>query len=239
MSINPPRPASEDPYLAVAIARAERRRAALEELGDIGMGLARQIGAHAAASMAAVNEAHGGDPGRAFAAVSRAVRMTLALESWFDDQILILRQGIYPTPRVRAAVPAKTVEAAAERAIVAKAPDPRRDRVDVAVREAIHLEVETITVAREKIDALHERLFDSETYDALLDLPFRGVVAAICADLGLQPDWQLWSDDVGFVAPPGRRRVDWTLLVARSFPPGKTAATKTSAAKPPPIHRRE
>ena len=84
------------------------------------------------------------------------------------------------------------------------------------MREAIRLEVETITDAHEALDALNERLFDREAYDVLLSLPLRHAVAAICADLGLEPDWTLWSDEAGFVAPPGRRRVDWTTLCANS-----------------------
>ena len=93
------------------------------------------------------------------------------------------------------------------------------------MREAIHIVVENITDARERLDALNERLFDRETYDVLLKLPLREAVAAVCADLDVDPDWTLWTDDAetGFVAPPGRRRVDWTTLVALSFPP-----------KPPP-----
>lgn len=236
MSIAPPhlRPESDDPHVAAAIARAEQRRARLERLSEIGMALAEQVGAHAAAAMAAVNEEAGGDPARAFATVSRAVRMTLALEARFDDQIMAMRRGQLPAPRGYRSMPADKAGEAEAAHMVARQPDPRRDRADKAVREAIHLEVETITHAREKIDALNERLFDSEAYDVLLDMPVRETVAAICADLGLNPDWDLWSDEVGFVAPPGRRRVDWTTLVAQSWPP-----KPAKGAKLPPIRRRE
>lgn len=101
------------------------------------------------------------------------------------------------------------------------------------MREAIHLEVETLTEARERLDALHERLFDRESYDVLLTLSFRDAVAAICADLGLRPDWTLWIDDVGFVAPPGRRCVNWSKLCAES--PRETAVR----VKQPMVHRRQ
>ena len=236
MSINPPHPLPEreDPHVAATIARAEQRRGKLERLSDIGMNLAEQVGAHAAAAMAAVNEDRAGDPARAFATVSRAVRMTLALEARFDDHILALRRGQLPAPRAaRSSAAEKPAEPEAAQPVV-KTPDPRRARVDAVVREAIHLEVESLNHARETLDALNERLFDREAYDVLLDLPLRDVVAAICADLGLSPDWDLWTDEVGFVAPPERRRVDWTTLVAQSFPP-KAA----KGAKPPPTRRRE
>ncbi len=87
---------TDDPHLAAALAKAERRQALLEELTDIGMNLARQIDAHAAAAMAAINEEHGGDPARAFATLSRAVRLTLAMEARVDAQILALRNGRVP-----------------------------------------------------------------------------------------------------------------------------------------------
>ncbi len=232
MSVNPEFSDPEDPHVAATIARAERRRGKLERMSDIGMDLIEQVGAHAAADRAAVNEARGGNPCRAFAVVSRAVRMTLALEARVDDQILAMRRGEFSAPRRVRAAAAETAEPETAQPVV-KLPDPRRDRADIAVREVIHLEVESITEAHERLDALHERLFDRECYDVLLNLPLRDAVAAICADLGLEPDWSLWTDDTGFVAPPGRRRVDWTMLCAKKPPP------ETARAKRPALHRRQ
>ncbi len=227
MSINPAFSDSEDPHVATAIARAERRRSKLERMSDIGMDLVEQVGVHAAA----VTEKREGDPCRAFAVVSRAVRMTLALEARVDDQILAMRRGEFPAPR-RVRAPTEIAEPETVNR-VAKLPDPRRDRADAAVREAIHLEVETITDAHERLDALNERLFDHENYDVLLNLPLREAVAAICADLGVDPDWSLWTDAAGFVAPPGRRRVDWSRLCAGKAPP------EGARAKRPALHRRQ
>ena len=223
----------ENPHVAAAIARAERRRAVLERLSEIGMNLAEQIGAHSAASMAAVNEERGCDPSRAYATVSRAVRMTLALEARVDGEILALRRGELPAPRRCRALGAVEIAQPESPRPVAKAPDPRRDRAGDAVREAVHLEAKSIDEARETLDALNERLFDSEAYDVLLNLPLRDAVAAICADLGLSPDWSLWTEDAGLVAPPGRRRVDWTTLCVQSAPP------EGARAKRPPLHRRQ
>ena len=45
---------------------------------------------------------------------------------------------------------------------------------------------------------LHDSLIEREDYDAFLSRPFRECVAAICSDLGLSPDWSLWSDETGF-----------------------------------------
>ncbi len=85
-----------DPHRAEALANAERRRAMLARLAEIGMELAEQIGAHTAAAMAAINEDKAGDPTRPFATVARAVRLTLALEARVDAQILALRNGKLP-----------------------------------------------------------------------------------------------------------------------------------------------
>ncbi len=224
MSIKPALSGPEDPHVTAAIARAERRRAMLERISEIGANLIEQIGAHAAAAIAATNEKREGDPSRAYDMVARSVRMTLALETRIDDRILALHRGEVPTPR-RVSAPVAEPEA-----VVAFAPmkisDPRRDRVADAVREVINLEAESITEARERLDALNERLFDRESYDVLLRLPFRDTIAAICADLALVPDWSLWTDETGFVAPPGRRRVDWTRLCAESPRPEATDAKR-------------
>lgn len=229
MSVNPAFSAPEDPHVAAAIARAELRRGKLERISDVGMQLVEQVGAHAAAAMAAVNEERKGDPCRSFAVISRSMRMTLALEARFDDQILAMRRGEFVGPR-RGRAPTAESEVAV---LAAKTPDPRRDRAGDAVREAIHLEVKTITEARERLDCLNERLFDRESYDILLKLPLRDVVVAICADLDIAPDWSLWTDDAGFVAPAGRRRVDWTKLCAESPRPAG------DRVKEPTPHRRQ
>jgi hypothetical protein len=103
-------PATADPHLADALAHAERRRAVLVRLSVIGMELAERVGAHSAAAMAAINEDKGGDPTRAFATLSRAIRLTLALEARVGAQVLALRNhrlppgwapGVQPAPHQR------------------------------------------------------------------------------------------------------------------------------------------
>ena len=69
-----------------AAARAERRLALLEEMAEIGMNLLRRLGAEA-----------DGDPretGEAFAKLSRAVRLTLALEAKTDRELAELKAGV-------------------------------------------------------------------------------------------------------------------------------------------------
>ena len=144
---------TDDPHLADALAQAARRRAMLAELAEIGMNLARDVGAHAAAAMSAINEDNGGDPTRAFATVSRAVRLTLAMEARNDAHILAFRNG---------RVPAGWGAAAAPRSVV---PSPRAAETG------------------EGRGALREHLVDREDEEAFLDLPFENGVEAIRRDL--------------------------------------------------------
>ena len=156
MSAHVPRPLPTTPNLAAAaaLAKAERRLALLEELSDIGMNLARQIDAHAAAAMAAINEEHGGDPARPFATLSRAVRLTLAMEARVDAQILAMRNGKVPAGW-DAAAPAVRVEptlrARAERS------------------------------AARVLGSLRENLTDWEDDEEVLKRPFAAGVGAILA----------------------------------------------------------
>jgi hypothetical protein len=45
-------------------------------------------------------------------------------------------------------------------------------------------------------------LSEADRFHRLLNGPLKDAVAAICADLGLGPDWSLWTED-GFPPPPG------------------------------------
>jgi hypothetical protein len=56
---------------------------------------------------------------------------------------------------------------------------------------------------------------DDDRFEALLKGSLKKAMAAICADLGLTPDWSLWTD-AGFPAPPGGGEEDW----AAFFEPG-------------------
>ena len=160
MSSPDPVVSDPDPDLADALAHAERRRAMLERLSVIGMQLAEQIGAHTAAAMAAINEDKGGDPARAFATVSRAIRLTLALEARVDAQILALRKGRTP----------------AGWALGAQAAPHGRRSCEAARSHEIE---ESLRPAR-------ENLIDRDPAEDFGPGAFGEVVAAIRADLGLR-----------------------------------------------------
>jgi hypothetical protein len=193
-----------DPHVAAAIARAERRREMLERLSDLGMQLAQDIAGRAAqAPRPSAEDGHPEprhEPGRAFAAVSRAVRFTLALEAKIDREIHALMRG-----------DAASAAESPEQAAWTPPPPPnaserRRGLISACVWDAIDEEMTDPQVADDLCFAVQERLVEGETYDELLFRPFRASVEAICRDLGLHPDWSRWDDEVGF--PPETRRTD-------------------------------
>jgi len=195
-----------EPSVAAAVARAERRREMLERLSDLGIQLAQDIAERAGQAPRGTADApeprH--DPGRAFAAVSRAVRLTLALEAKIDEQVLALLRG--DASGAAASPPEPSGSLTWPPLPPADAFARRRGRISACLWDAIDEGLSDRDAADDLCAAVHERLVEGETYDELLFRPFRESVEAICRDLGLKPDWSRWDDDVGF--PPETRRTD-------------------------------
>lgn len=83
--------------LDAAILRAERRLRLLEELAEIGMDLARALHREALAEPAehaARETPFFGDPADAFARLSHAIRLILALEARTDEALRELRAEV-------------------------------------------------------------------------------------------------------------------------------------------------
>jgi len=164
-----------------------RHRAALQELAEIGMDLARALRRQVVEAAAvdggapAVPAAGGGDPALAFSRLARAVRLTLALEA-----------------RVAEVGRAAEAERAARRA------DRRirgliiKDEVQAIAREAIEAAGRErgaeVDVERLLAD-LDERLEDTDEADGFADLPVGALVARICRDLGVAFDADAWDED--------------------------------------------
>ena len=204
--------------------RAEQRLRLLAELAEIGMDMARTL-QRRALEQAAGDEVLttqpgelGDDLGLAFSRVARAVRLTLALEVRFEQD----RQA-REAPRleaeareagarsVRGCINKHIVRDAIAQAIEAEIVDGGRDEDYEDGREG---EVERLFAG------LRERL-DGERDAAFADRPIGEVVAMICRDLGLTPDWSLWEDE------------DWATEEAQRRPPGSPfAARRTQAAWP-------
>jgi hypothetical protein len=224
MSSNEPADTSAiDPHVADAVERAETYRTMLERLAVVGMAVAEEIGKRAVNAPYHPEVRH--EPGRAFANVSRAVRLTIALCMRIDKDILAMRKGGTPsTPKV--AAPPSAPGFAPEPRI-----DPRRAKIRGAVWTAINREVSALAPAVEALDRVHESLIEREDYDDLLERPWRECVEAICDDLGLEPDWSLWSDDTGFPVETGPHK-DWPLLWA--YDPRLAEERRRMRAEPPP-----
>jgi hypothetical protein len=200
------------------IARAERRLRLLEELSEIGMELARALCREALAAanpaesaaaetaadvadLAAAPTATGTrDPANAFARISRAIRLTLALEARTDEALRDLRAGVVAEREAR------RVEAGRRAAIEAEARSKaRRDTVERLVTEAAEREIEDDDSLGAVMEALEERLEEDEAYWDLDRMPLREAVERLCADLELTPDWSQWDGEGWPPKPPFSR----------------------------------
>jgi hypothetical protein len=213
-------PAPDDPEGRAEI-RA-RQLAMLHELAEIGMQMARAVRDEALAraededvAPARPSPFGGGDLGLVYARIARAVRQTLALETRVAEGIEKVR----------------IEHARAHVAAVRTAFDERQHEVRDYVADAIEAEAAERGTPEKDVerllDDLDERLDDGDYDEALADAPIGDLVARICADLGVTPDWSLWEGK------------DWAIEYEKSLPPfgGDIGAERwrhLEAADPPP-----
>ena len=209
----------------------------LVELRNMGMQLARnltrQVAAQAEAAEAGEVEApaRGGapvDPGLTFSRISRAVRLTLALEARTHREIEAAASG--------AAAGAANDDEADEDGVLGPIDYERireqisggtRDLNDYDIRRAVDDAIEAshddpAEVERLK-EELRERLEDDEVFFERARWPIGEAVALICQDLGLEPDWRRWEAR------------DWARREAETSPHGSPYAT---TPRPPPTQDR-
>jgi hypothetical protein len=194
------------------VARTERRLCKLEEASDRAAELMNALADQArAAAKAPSPPPTARDLAEAFNRVCRNLRLIVALEARFDDYLAALVAGdpsaeFWPRrarQTAREAAPSK----------------PERDRMEEReilrgnVLELIDLEILYGDDGQRIFREIDERLYESDRYDAFLDLPTEDAVEAICADLGVKPEWESFYD------------YDW--------PPWRTAKTRRPAAPPP------
>jgi hypothetical protein len=202
-------PADDDP----AVLRAERRLAVLQELTEIGMRLARALDPGAASPGAAPVDGKGRNPADAFAPLSRAIRLTVALEAKTDQELRDLKAGVV---RERT----QENEHAAERARLAarKPGHPRVERVRDLVLGLAHAELPD----RESLDRLFHvldgLLEDDDIRDDCIEQPLRDNVESLCEILGLHPDWSRWEGE-GWAAGYIQLQPRWHPPCAVSDPP--------------------
>lgn len=188
MEVAPEAPVDEAPDPSVL--RAERRLRLLEELSEIGMALAQGLRDRADADASDGDAAKGRDPADAFARLSRAIRLTLALEAKTDQELKDLLSGLAPAREEARA-------RAEERARLARVEDyqTRNDQVFDRVFDVAKAEIDDNETFGEVFDALRERLDEDEGYADLVSAPLRELVERLCRDLDLAPDWSQWQDD--------------------------------------------
>jgi hypothetical protein len=173
-----------------AEARTERHLRMLQDLAEIGMDLARSVQRQAHEQAAADLDAAA--LGLAFSRIARAVRQTVALEARLAED----RQA-----KTAARIASQTHTRAAHR---------RRD-VRAVVAQAIEADAADSDVEDLLLD-LEERLADRDNEADFAERPIGELVARICRDLGVTPDWSLWEDE------------DWAVEEAAARPPGSPCA---------------
>ncbi|MDB5460338.1 MAG: hypothetical protein JWO72_2079 [Caulobacteraceae bacterium] len=164
----------------------ERQLALLGRLAEAGLEIAvaieRQATGMATPARSDANPAPvvRGDIALAYGRVARAVRMTLALQSKLIKDLQALEEGA-----ARALVAAEAEQDNARLDLE----DARKARVERIVARVIQAELDDEDAVERLADEASERLDDEDLYGDVLARPFSEIVADICRDLGLDPDW--------------------------------------------------
>jgi hypothetical protein len=152
----------------------ERQLSLLGELAEIGLDVARELGRQAKAQPDPAALQH---IAMAYSRVSRAVRLTLLLQSKLAKDL------------------EEAADAEAEDAELFEPGYRHKFRVERVVERLIKAEHDD----EDKIDRLAieagERLDDEDLYGDVLDKPIGELVALICKDLGLHPDWSRLAEE--------------------------------------------
>ena len=185
-----PEPQDVDEAPDPLVLLAESRLRMLRRLAEIGMELAeRTLNTETA-------PAKGRDPADFYAPISRAIRLTLALEEKTAEKLRDLKAGIVREREEELTRTAERRQAAAEE---------RETKVRRLVIQAADAEISDVEVMDGIFGALDERLDEDEAYEDFAERPLRETVERLCHDLALNPDWSRW-DGEGWIkeGPPVR-----------------------------------
>jgi len=177
----------------------ERQLWVLGRLGEVGLNVALAIERQAMAAAddgpgAAAPEAVGpehfperlqvvhGDLALAYARVSRAVRLTLALQARLVQDLQALDEG-----EARRQAKQRSDRQAREAA--------RKAQVERIVERVIQAEAADDAEGDRLAKEAYERLDEHDIYGDLLGRPVSEVIARICRDLGLAPDWSRLAEE--------------------------------------------
>ena len=122
----------------------------------------------------------GGDIGLAYSRVSRAVRLSLALQSSLVADL----------QKMRAAWAEQTIQDEDDRNTLGADLDcVRKARVERIIERCVEAAQEDAETVDRLVREAGERLDDFDRYDDLLSRPFSEIVEVICRDLGVSLDW--------------------------------------------------
>jgi hypothetical protein len=173
--------------------RVERQLDMLEQLAGMGMDIAGAVRDRALAAEATVDTDR--ETGLAFARVSHAIRQTILLQ----DRLRHDQRGR---------------EDLAERAAARRqddAAETARDHIDrIVARVAVDSHGEGDHADRLREEAA-ERLEQDDLYGGVLARPISEIVADICHDMGLQPDWPTLAQEAWARAEIAGGDVGWPL----------------------------
>ena len=205
-------------------ALVEQEVAMLTRLAQIGLNIAEAVERQAVAqAQAAERAAEPGaapaevsvgrsEPGLVYPRVARAVRLTLALRSKAVKDLLALDQGEAQARQARD-------KAVADSEAEADPVERRRERIGRIVRRLIEAEEGDPKEVERLSSDVWERLEDEDgdVYGDLMARPIGEIVARICEDLELSPDWkalarEAWAVEEAATRAPG------SPFVARAVP---------------------
>jgi hypothetical protein len=208
---------------AASDARTARHLRNLAELAEIGMELSREVREQARATE---DPAARADLGLAFSRISRAVRMTMALETRLAEDRETARtaraKALAGETQLRGWTRKTKVGRIVEQAIEAEAAETNADR-----RETEGL-----------LDDLAERLGDTDELE-FADRPIGDLVARICRDLGVTADWSLWEDEDWAIAQVDAKVAGATPRASPDVAPSQAPAADHLGAGDPEIPRHE
>jgi len=184
---------------APAVLRAEQRLAMLREISEIGMeltrSLARRVQAEEAAGTGDQAIAENAnpppfDPSDAFARLSRAVRLTLALEARAEEALRALLAGERAATEAR-----REARVAREKHAAETRTQDAWERIEDLVEREIERTAENEEDFYNLVFALEQRLDENQAYHDLENRPLGETVEWLCRDLCLSPDWRRWTGE--------------------------------------------
>ncbi|CAN7565864.1 hypothetical protein LJR225_004187 [Phenylobacterium sp. LjRoot225] len=162
---------------AQARAVAQRQLQVLGRLAEIGLSIAGALEQQVTAEGAKLAA---GDAALAYARVSRAVRLSLALQS-------SVLEGLQALDRAAGSrLYEQRCKAERDRQLRAQA---HRERVDRVLDRVIEKEATSEAEGERLAGEAHERLERDDIYGDLAERSVSEIIDRVCRDLGLSPDW--------------------------------------------------